>query len=238
MNVSFEIVEDPARSCAALMVGAASAGGHIVLSGGSTPKAANHHFVEAVTSVGLDLSQTTLWLGDERCVEPDDERSNYRMIKETLLDVLPGPPAIHRIKGELGPKAGAEDYERTIHAAGDPRFDLLLLGIGPDGHTLSLFPGQPTLQERTRLMVGVAEAGLEPFVARVSMTLPAVGMAQRVVLLAAGESKAEAIAEAFGPGTEPDPAVPSSMLAAEAKQLTVLIDPAAASRLGDPGGRA
>jgi 6-phosphogluconolactonase len=231
MPVNFEIVDDPARSCAALMVSAASAGGHIVLAGGSTPKAANQHFVEAVRSVGLDLSQTTLWLGDERCVEPDDERANYRMVKESLLDALDAPPAIHRIEGELGPREGAEAYEREIHAAGDPRFDLMLLGIGPDGHTLSLFPGQPTLQERTRLMVGVAEAGLEPFVPRVSMSLAAVAMAQRVVLLAAGESKAEAIAEAFGPQAEPDPAIPSSMLADHAKQLTVLIDPAAASRL-------
>src|ERR1700712_2050364 len=99
MSVSLEIVDDPAKSCAALMVGAAIAGGHIVLSGGSTPRSANQHFVEAVTSVGLDLSQTTLWLGDERCVEPDDERSNYRMIKESLLDALPAPPTIHRVKG-------------------------------------------------------------------------------------------------------------------------------------------
>ena len=229
--VSFEIVDDPARSCAALMVSAASAGGHIVLAGGSTPKAANHHFVEAVTSVGLDLSQTTLWLGDERCVAPDDERSNYRMIKESLLAPLASPPAIHRIRAELGPGAGAEDYEQVIHDAGDPRFDLLLLGIGPDGHTLSLFPGQPTLGERSKLMVGVAEAGLEPFVPRVSMTLAAVAAAKQVVLLAAGESKAEALAEAFGPGAAPDPAVPSSLLADAATQLTVLIDPAAASRL-------
>jgi 6-phosphogluconolactonase len=231
MAVSFEIVDDPARSCAALMVSAASAGGHIVLSGGSTPKAANEQFVKAVTSVGLDLSSTTLWFGDERCVDPGDERSNYRMVKESLLDALPAPPAVHRIKAELGPEAGAEDYEEVIHAAGDPRFDLLLLGIGADGHMLSLFGGQATLTERTRLTVGVAEAGLEPFVPRVSMTLAAVGMAKRVVVLASGESKAEAIAEAFGPGAEPDPAVPSSLLDSVAKHLTVLIDSAAASRL-------
>ena len=231
MSVTFEIVEDPARSCAALMVGAASAGGHIVLAGGSTPKAANEHFVEAVSSVGLDLSQMTLWLGDERCVEPDDERSNYRMIKESLLDPLSDPPAIHRIKGELGPDRGAEDYVQALAEAGSPRFDLLLLGIGPDGHTLSLFPGQSTLRERTRPVIGVPEAGLEPFVARISMTLAAVGLAQRVVMLAAGESKAEAINEAFGPDAEPDMSVPSSMLAGVAKDLTVLIDPAAASAL-------
>ncbi len=236
MSVSFEIVEDPARSCAALMVGAASAGGDIVLAGGSTPKAAYTHFVQTVRSVGLDLSQTTLWIGDERCVDPTDERSNYRMIKESLLDELSAPPTLHRIQGELGPRAGAEDYERIIRDADVPRFDLMLAGIGPDGHTLSLFPGQPSLNETSRLVVGVPEAGLEPFVPRVSMTLRAVSLAQRVVLLAAGESKADAIAEAFGPGAEPDPAVPSSMLVSAATQLTVLIDPGAASRLPD-GGR-
>lgn len=231
MSVTFEIVEDPARSCAALMVGAASADGHIVLAGGSTPKAANEHFVAAVQSVGLDLSGTTLWLGDERCVEPDDERSNYRMVRESLLTPLADPPTIHRIRAELGPDEGAADYERVIHEAGDPRFDLLLVGIGPDGHTLSLFPGQSTLGETERLLVGVPQAGLEPFVPRVSMTLAAVALAQRVVLLASGASKAEAIAEAFGPEARPDRSVPSSLLVDHAKDLTVLIDPAAAARL-------
>ena len=236
MSVTFEIVDDPARACAALMVSAASAGGDIVLSGGSTPKAANEQFVAAVGAVGLDLSTTTLWLGDERCVEPDDDRSNYRMIKESLLDALPDPPRIHRIRGELGPHEGAIDYERVIDeadGAGGMRFDLMLVGIGPDGHTLSLFPGQPTINERSHLMIGVPQAGLEPFVPRVSMTLAAVALARRVVLLASGEAKADAIAEAFGPGAEPDPAIPSSMLAVAAKDLTLLIDQAAASKLSD-----
>jgi 6-phosphogluconolactonase len=155
------------------------------------------------------------------------------MVRESLLAPLPDPPAIHRIRAELGPDEGAADYERTIHEAGDPRFDLLLLGIGPDGHTLSLFPGQSTLGETERLLVGVPDAGLEPFVARVSMTLAAVALAQRVVLLAAGASKAEAIAEAFGPEARPDPSVPASMLTDHATDLTILIDPAAAAQLPD-----
>ena len=78
MSTSFEVVEHPARACAALMVGAATHGGHIVLAGGSTPRAAYEHFVHAVRAVGVDLSSTTFWIGDERCVEPDDDRSNYR----------------------------------------------------------------------------------------------------------------------------------------------------------------
>jgi 6-phosphogluconolactonase len=233
MSLTFEIVEDPARGCAALMVGAAIGGGHIVLTGGSTPRTAYQHFVEAVQTVGIDLSRTTLWEGDERCVDPDDDRSNYKMIKESLLDPLgeANQPTMHRMKGELGPAPGAEEYERTLRDAGPPEFDLVLLGIGPDGHCASLFPHQSTLSERSRLVVGVPEAGLEPFVPRISFTLPALASARHVVFLATGESKAEAIAEAFGAGTDPDPATPASLLVPEAKLITVLIDAAAASRL-------
>jgi 6-phosphogluconolactonase len=233
MTLSFEIVEDPARGCAALMVGAAIGGGDIVLTGGSTPRAAYQHFVEAVQAVGVDLRRTTFWMGDERCVDPSDQRSNAKMIAESLLDPLgeANQPVFHRMRGELGYEEGAEDYERVLRAAGPPKFDLLLLGIGPDGHCASLFPGQESLSERSRLVVGVAEAGLEPFVPRISLTLPALASARHVVFLATGESKADAIAEAFGPGSAPDPHTPASLLVPDAKLITVLIDAAAASRL-------
>lgn len=241
MTVSFEVVDDPARGCAALMVGAALGGGNIVLTGGSTPRAAYEHFVEAVDAVGIDLRHTTFWMGDERCVDPDDDRSNFKMIRESLLEPLgeANQPTIHRMKGELGYAQGADDYERTLgeHAPPTPPlFDLLLLGIGPDGHCASLFPGQSSLSERSRRVVGVPEAGLEPFVPRISLTLPALTAARHIVFLATGESKADAIADAFGPGSEPDPATPASLLVPEAKQITVLVDEAAASRLrmGDP----
>jgi 6-phosphogluconolactonase len=235
MTVGFEVVDDPARGCAAIMVSAAIGGGEIVLAGGSTPKAAYEQFVVAVKTVGLDLSRTTFWFGDERCVEPDDDRSNYRMIKETLLDPLAGvtQPTIHRIKGELGPEGAADDYEHALRAAGPPEFDLVLLGIGPDGHTASLFPGQDTLAERSRLVVGVPEAGLEPFVPRVSLTINALTAARRIVFLAKGDSKADAVARAFGRDADPDPSVPASLLAPTAKLITVLLDGAAASGL-DP----
>lgn len=238
MTVSFEIVDDPARACAALMVGSAIGGGDIVLTGGSTPRAAYQHFVEAVQRVDIDVSRTTLWIGDERCVDPADDRSNYKMIKESLLDPLgDGAPRFERMKGELGPDEGADDYQEILREAGTPVFDLLLLGIGPDGHCASLFPGQESLTERQRLVVGVPQAGLEPFVPRISMTLPTLVRTRQIVFLAVGESKAEAIARAFGPGAEPDPSTPSSLLVPEAKAITVLIDDAAASRLhftGEP----
>jgi 6-phosphogluconolactonase len=174
-------------------------------------------------------------------VDPGDERSNYRMIRESLLDPLGDRsdlPRIHPMRGELGPEAGATDYARLLAEAGPPEFELLLLGIGPDAHTLSLFPGQATVSEREKLVVGVPEAGHEPFVARISMTLAAVALARQVVLLASGESKAEAIARAFGPDAEPDPAVPCSLLAGAAQELVVLIDPGAASQLPDQGASA
>ncbi|MHB1568856.1 MAG: 6-phosphogluconolactonase [Solirubrobacteraceae bacterium] len=238
MKISIEVVQDPARSCAALMVGAALRNGHIVLTGGSTPRAAYEKFCDAVHTVGIDLRQTTFWIGDERCVEPADERCNWRMISESLLDRLPAdnrPAAAHRMRGELGPDEGAADYERTLDAAGTPEFDLLLLGIGPDGHCASLFPNQPSLHERDRMVVGVPQAGLEPFVPRISFTLPTLTSARHIVFLATGESKANAITAAFGPEARPDPSVPSSLVAGEAKQITVLLDDAAASGLRSLG---
>jgi 6-phosphogluconolactonase len=234
MSVTFEVVDDPARACAALLVGAAIGGGEIVLAGGSTPKAAYEHFVDAVKAVGLNLAGSRFWMGDERCVEPDDERSNYRMIKETLIDPLDGITTVdvERMRGELGPEPAADDYDQRLRTAGPPNFDLVLLGIGPDGHTASLFPGQSALAVRTRLSVGVPEAGLEPFVPRVTLAISALTFSQRIVFLASGESKADAIAEAFGPEADPDPAVPASLLVPDAKQITVLLDRAAAKRLG------
>lgn len=234
MSLAFEVVEDPARACAALMVGAAIGGGEIVLAGGSTPKAAYAHFVDAVKAVGLNLAGTRFWMGDERCVDPDDERSNHHMIREALIDPLDGITTVdvERIRGELGPEPAADDYEQRLRAAGPLSFDLVLLGIGPDGHTASLFPGQRSLTERTRLAVGVPEAGLEPFVPRVTLTIAALTSSQRIVFLASGESKADAIAEALGPDSHPDAAVPASLLVPDAKQITVLLDRAAATRLG------
>ncbi len=233
MTLEIEVVEDPARACAGMLVGAAAGGGQVVLAGGSTPRAAYEEFVTAVRAVDLDLADTTFWFGDERCVPPDDERSNYLMVKHSMLDPLgdAAPSNVRRMRGELGPAEAADEYERELRKAGPPAFDLLLLGIGPDGHTASLFPDQPTLSERSRLVVGVPQAGLEPFVPRVTLTLPALALARQVVVLVAGASKADAVAAAFGPGAAPDPHVPSSMLAPLAKEITVLLDPAAAGRL-------
>jgi 6-phosphogluconolactonase len=230
MAVEIEILDDPARACAAMLVGIAAGGGHIVLTGGSTPRAAYGEFVEAVRTVGIDVSGSVLWFTDERCVAPEDERSNYRMVRESLLEPLGefgAAPTVHRMRGELGFSDGAAEYERTLREAGTPRFDLVLLGIGPDGHLASMFPDQESLSERSRPVLGVPEAGLEPFVPRITLTFPALVNARQIVFLATGESKAQAVAKAFGPDAKPDPHVPSSLLASHArdvKDVKVLLD--------------
>jgi 6-phosphogluconolactonase len=240
MPIEIEVVDDPGRACSAMLVGVAAGGGHIVLTGGSTPRVAYEEFASAVRTVGIDVTGSTMWFGDERCVPPDDERSNYLLAKTAMFDPLEdsGLPTIHRIKGELGPSAGADDYERLLREAGSPRFDLMLLGMGPDGHCASLFPDQASLNERSRSMVGVEEAGLEPYVPRVSMTLPRLANARQIVFLATGDSKADAVAAVFGPHAKPDPHVPTSLLVPLAKEIKVLLDPAAAAGLGSGAGRA
>jgi 6-phosphogluconolactonase len=152
------------------------------------------------------------------------------MAREALLDrVIPG--SVHRIQGELGHVEAADAYEHDLRVAGPPEFDLLLLGLGPDGHLASLFPGQPTLSERSRLAVGVPEAGLEPFVPRVTMTLPALASAKRIVFLVSGDSKADAVAAAFGPDARPDPNVPASLLPPLTEEVTVLLDEPAGAKV-------
>ena len=223
---------DPARDAAELLAAAVSAGGHIVLTGGSTPRPA----YERLAATAIDWSGCTVWFSDERCVPPADARSNYGMVRDTLLTRLSSPPPeVRRIAGELGPDAGAAAYERELRdafGAATPRFDLVLLGLGPDGHCASLFPGAPQLTEEHRLAVGVAHAGLAPLVPRVTLTLPVFCAAQQVVFLVTGADKADAVARAFG--DPPDRSSPSALVAPTAGTLTVLLDPAAAARLPAP----
>jgi 6-phosphogluconolactonase len=232
MALEVEVVDDPGRACAAMLVGVAAGRGQIVVTGGSTPRAAYGEFVEAVQTVGIDASQSTLWFSDERCVPPEDERSNYRLVREAMLEPLGSrAPVVHRMRGELGPSEAADEYERELRAAGPPRFDLVLLGMGPDGHLASMFPDQSSLSERSRLVLGVEQSGLEPFVPRVTLTFPALVNSRQIVFLITGSSKAEAVAAAFGPNAKPDPHVPSSLLPPLANDLKVLLDPDAAAGL-------
>jgi 6-phosphogluconolactonase len=217
------IVDNPAAEAADIIAEAVKAGGHIALAGGSTPKAA----YGLAADMDLDWSNATLWFGDERCVPPDDEDSNYRMAKEALLDRIEGDqPTVKRMAGEKGPHAGAEDYERELQETlGEqlPRLDLVLLGLGPDAHTASLFPNKPAVGVTDRAVVGVEEAGMAPHVPRVTLTIPAINAARKVVFLIAGVDKADAVARAFG-DDEPSEDAPASLV----QDPMVLLDKPAA----------
>lgn len=227
-DLELRVVEDPAQTGAELLARAASAGGHIALSGGSTPKRA----YELAAAMPVDWAGATLWFGDDRCVPPDHEHSNYRMVREALLDRVDPGPEVHRIQGELGPHEAADRYElklRDAFGGGTARLDLALMGLGPDLHTASLFPGKPAVAETERLAVGVEEAGMEPYVPRVTLTLPLFNAASEVVFLVTGADKAEAVAGAFG--GEPRPEAPASLVRPESGRLVLLCDAGAADKL-------
>jgi 6-phosphogluconolactonase len=223
------VVEDPAALVAERLAQAAAAGAHIALAGGSTPRRA----YELAATHDIDWTAATMWFGDDRSVPPDDPASNYAMVAAALLDRLPAEhrPVVRRIEGELGPEPAADAYEAAIreHLGHAPRLDFALLGLGGDGHTASLFPGKPALREHRRCAVAVPEAGLEPFVPRVTMTFPMFNAAREVVFLVEGEDKARAVARAFG--SPADPTAPAAHVRPEAGELEIVLDAAAASEL-------
>ena len=226
--IDIRVVDDPAAEVAALLVDVACAGGHVALSGGSSPKRA----YELAAESDADLSAATLWLGDERVVPHDDERSNLRMVRAALCDRLPEErrPRLMPVDTALGHDAAAAAYESLLRETlgNHPRLDLALMGLGPDAHTASLFPGKPAIQENHRLVVGVPEAGMEPQVPRVTLTLPLFNAAREIVFLVAGADKAVAMVRAFG--EPPDTTVPAAHVR-PAGRLLVLCDEAAAARL-------
>ena len=186
---------------------------HLGLAGGSTPRRA----YELLGGLRSDWSGVHLWFGDERCVPEGDEEANHHMASK----VLDAPGATwHRIHGELGPDEAAAAYATQL---GSTVLDLVLLGMGEDGHTASLFPGNPALDD-DGIAVGVRGAPKPP-PERVSLTLDCLNASRRIVLLTAGEGKREALARVLA---GPDPDVPASLL--ERSRLTVVADAAA---LGD-----
>ena len=231
--MDLRVVPDAAAAAAAAcqeLLATVSAGGHVALAGGSTPRAA---FELAAKAADVDWRAATLWMGDERCVPADHEHANQRMVAEALLDRLApdNRPEFVAVRGDEGPDAAADHYEAEVrNRLGDaPEFDLVLLGLGPDSHTASLFPGKPAVEERSRLVAPVPEPGMEPRVPRITLTLPVINAARRVIFLVAGADKAEAVLRAFGP--EPDPESPASHVRPDPGLLVVLVDEAAASRL-------
>ena len=162
----------------------------IALSGGSTPRRA-YEFLGA----GGELAdpKAEIFFADERCVPPTDHASNYRLVAETLGD----HGNVRRMRGEIDPEQAADEYEPLV----PERFDLIVLGIGPDGHTASLFPGEPELDERRRKVIATKHQ--HAWVRRVTLTLPVLNAAREAVMLAAGAEKAKAVAEILGGGTGP-----------------------------------
>jgi 6-phosphogluconolactonase len=217
-----EVLDDPAAAVADLLAGAAEAGGHVVLTGGSSPKRAYELAAQA------DWGGATVWYCDERCVPADHEWSNHAMAEAALLSHVDPRPEVMRMEGERGHEAGAQAYDALVRErlGDDPRWDLLLLGLGPDSHTASLFPGKPEVGVSDRLVVGVPEAGMDPQVPRISLTLPAINAARHVVFLVTGESKRDAVRRAFA--DDPDPTSPAAHVRPADGELTVYLDPAAA----------
>ena len=224
MSTDIRIVEDPLAEVATL-VSRALALGPVVLTGGSTN--------QAYSSLDPgDWSGSELWFTDERCVEVTDERSNYGALVGAVGDGLVDA-SVHRIRGEDGYAAAAEAYETLLfeQEMRDRGFELCVIGLGPDGHICSMFPGQASLDERLRLCVGVPVAGLDPKVPRVTLTLPAIALARHVVVMAAGAGKAEALAASFAEDAPVSRDTPGSLITEFADSITVLTDEDGAARL-------
>jgi 6-phosphogluconolactonase len=194
---------------------------HLALAGGNTPR----RTYELLAARIDDWSGVEVWFGDERAVGPDDPESNYRMASETLLAGGTGPE-VHRIEGERGPEEAAAAYadlmlERLPRENDLPVVDLALQGLGPDGHTASLFPGNPAV-EADGVCVAVHGAPKPP-PDRITLTVPVLRAARSVVFLATGDEKADAVRGLLA-GASPD--VPASLLGGD--RTEVIVDRAAA----------
>ncbi len=176
---------------------------HIALSGGTTPRSLYECLASPEFAGRVDWQHVHVWFGDERTVPPGHPDSNYRMACEALLSHVPIPPAhVHRIEAEKD--AAAQAYETLItasiprSAAGVAQFDLILLGLGPDGHVASLFPDTAILQERVRQVAAVHVDKLNTW--RISLTLPVIDSARHIIVLVAGAAKAEIVRQILTEG--------------------------------------
>ncbi len=204
----------------------------IALSGGSTPKTLFELLASAYKD-RIDWSKTDIFWSDERCVPPDDVDSNYHMARETLLDRVPLPASnIYRIKGELPPDDGAAHYEEILRAyfyGQLPRFDLILLGMGDDGHTASLFPGTAVLTEQVRWVVPNHVSTVKQ-TWRITFTAPVINNAANVMFLVAGAGKAERLKQVLQGEYRPIE-LPSQLIKPTNGTLIWAVDQAAASLL-------
>ncbi len=209
----------------------------IAISGGSTPKATFQVLADPAQPwrARMNWSKLDLWWVDERCVPPGHPDSNYRMTREAMLDHVPlAPTQIHRIQGEREPEAAAARYESELRnsfrleGAELPRFDVVQLGMGPDGHTASLFPHTQALSEFGRLAVANPVEAKDAW--RVTLTSPVINRASQVFFLIAGADKAQILQEVFTGQRDPE-RLPSQLIKPAGGILTLLLDRAAAALL-------
>lgn len=199
----------------------------IALAGGSTPKMLYELLAKEPYRSSIDWTKVHVFFGDERCVPPDHADSNYRMAREALLGKVPLPPDnVYRMKGELDPKAAAEEYDQQLREwFADNAIDLVLLGMGDDGHTASLFPGTEALGETTRRCVANHVPKLNTW--RLTLTAPFINQAWQVMILVTGRNKAERLQEVLEGAPDPQ-RLPVQMIKPEIGRLVWLMDTAAA----------
>jgi 6-phosphogluconolactonase len=216
---------DEVRAIAAAAI-AARGRFRVALAGGSTPRAVYPHLL-----TGVDWTRADVFLGDERAVPPDDPQSNYRMARETLLGPAHVPDAnVHRWRTETADlDAAARAYEQTLRAGGGPPWlDLALLGLGPDGHTASLFPGTSALTVEDRLAVALDVPALKT--RRLTLTYPALLGATHVIFLVSGSEKRSALVEVLRPGS----ALPAARIIQRPSGVRILCDAEAAQDINAP----
>ena len=214
----------------------------IAISGGSTPRAVFELLADPHQNWrnAMPWNRLNLYWVDERTVPPDNPDSNYRMARETMLSHVPLPAEhIHRMEGELDPEVAAARYESELRnsfrleGAESPRFDLVQLGMGPDGHTASLFPHTEALHEMSRLVTANQVPQLDTW--RITLTWPIINHASSVFFLIAGEDKAERVREVFLGPRDPE-RLPSQLIWPSSGILTLFMDKAAAALLPAPNG--
>jgi 6-phosphogluconolactonase len=241
-----QVAPDPAGSCRALARHIARRAREAVrdrgrfswvLAGGRTPIGL-YELLAGRVGRTVPWRSTEAYFGDERCVPPDDPESNYGTVRDAFLAKVPIPPThVHRLEGEVRPPSeAAKRYARLLRGVGTPegrdrsRFDLVVLGVGNDGHTASLFPGSRELRVRSRTVVAVPSSPQPPKVPRLTLTLPALASSREVCFLVAGEEKAAVVARIFRSFPSGSAELPASLVRSDGP-TTWFLDRAAASRL-------
>ena len=196
----------------------------VALAGGTTPRATYERLARG--DLPIDWTRVSVFFGDERMVSPVDPKSNYRMAREALLDRVPIPEAaVHRIPGELPPEAAVQRYADLL---GDSPLDLVLLGMGDDGHVASLFPGGPEVESSARVLH--SRAPVSPH-ERISIGFSVIASARAVALLVTGTTKAARVREVFDERARGAPRLPAARVAPARGTLDWFLDAAAASEL-------